>query len=81
MKNDIILTDEKLQQLHINEKDLVSIRGIFSDRYREADLEMNPSIDREEYQLYGRYDQTVDIPLHDYFTDAEFSWFYIKKEI
>lgn len=38
MKNDIILTDEKLQQLHINEKDLVSIRGIFSDRYREAGL-------------------------------------------
>lgn len=78
MKNDIILTDEKLQQLHINEKDLVSIRGIFSDRYREADLEMNPSIDREEYQLYGRYDQTVDIPLHDYLQMQNFLVLYKK---
>lgn len=78
MKNDIILTDEKLQQLHINEKDLVSIRGIFSDRYREADLEMNPSIDREEYQLYGRYDQTVGIPLHDYLQMQNFLVLYKK---
>lgn len=78
MKNDIILTDEKLQQLHINEKDLVSIRGIFSDRYREADLEMNPSIDREEYQLYGRYDQTVDISLHDYLQMQNFLVLYKK---
>ena len=56
----------------------MSIRGIFSDRYREADLEMNPSIDREEYQLYGRYDQTVDIPLHDYLRMQNFLVLYKK---
>ena len=49
-------------------KDLVSIRCIYSDKYRqnEARISTNSGNENDEYQLYGRYDYTVDIPLENF---------------
>lgn len=59
---------EKDGTIIYDKKDIVSIRCIYSDKYQQNEVRISTKSGNEndEYQLYGRYDYTVDIPLEDF---------------
>lgn len=59
---------EKEDTIIYDKRDLVSIRCIYSDEYRQKEVAASvwTMSQNDEYQLYGRYDYTVDIPLEDF---------------
>ena len=59
-----ITESDQTKEVLLMDKDLVSVRGIYSDEYRRGETKEEGT--NEEYQLYGRYDYSIDIRLKDF---------------